>query len=120
MQEAAQEPVQQEVQEPVQQQVQEDISHADDPYRVRSKERANPKGKVMSSMILARPPATGVQDDMERLVSRLKTEIKEIETTLTVKMDKVEHQIKNLPEARPRKEAELPQPQPASRPYSQP
>ena len=73
---------------------------ADDAYRAR--EAVDPKEKLMSSMLLARPAATSVQEDMERLVGRLRREIGKIEGTLTDKMDQVEHQIKNLPDAKPK------------------
>ncbi len=89
-----------------QEQTGEVLEDADDPYRLRTKGAVNAKEKQMSSMLLARPPATGVQDDMERLLIRLKQEIKGIETTLTAKMDRVEHQIKHLPDAHPPKDEE--------------
>lgn len=76
----------------------EQAGSADDAYRGR--EAGDAKRKVMSSMLLARPAATSVQEDMERLVGRLRREIGKIEVTLTDKMDRVEDQIKNLPNAR--------------------
>lgn len=79
----------------------EEQGGADDAYR-QKEENVDPKEKLMSSMLLARPAATSVQDDMERLVGRLRKEIGKIEGTLTDKMDQVEHQIKNLPDAKPK------------------
>ena len=95
---------QQQQQTNVQQQDDEGLENVDDPYRVRTKGGVNAKEKQMSSMLLARPPATSVQDDMDRLLIRLKREIKQIETTLTAKMERVEHQIKHLPDPRPPKD----------------
>jgi|EP01046_Picozoa_sp_COSAG06_P031667 hypothetical protein len=81
-----------------------ELEGADEAYRVSA---VDPREKRMSSMLLARPPATSVQEDMERLVARLRYEIGTIETTLTSKMDRVEHQIKNLPDAKPKSDDPL-------------
>ena len=81
--------------------------NADDPYRLSA--RWGPreaKQKRMSSMLLARPPVTAVPDDLERLLLRLKREIKTIETSLAEKMDRVERQIQKLPDAQPKRKDE--------------
>jgi hypothetical protein len=45
---------------------------ADDAYRAR--EAVDPREKLMSSMLLARPAATSVQEDMERLEKEMEEE----------------------------------------------
>jgi hypothetical protein len=81
--------------------------NADDPYRLSARWGAREaKQKHMSSMLLARPPVTAVPDDLERLLLRLKREIKTIETSLVEKMDSVERQIQKLPDAQPKRKDE--------------
>ena len=90
------------------QQTELEKENADDPYRLSTRwAPAEAKQKRMSSMILARPPATAVPDDLDRLLLRLKREIRTIETSLTEKMDQVERQIQKLPDAQPSRKDEV-------------